>query len=70
MTRTAFEASKNLAEQEAAAAARRNRMVSEGCDVSKNPLLQVCRLLPGFLPITQGIWSIRKPASDTLALDT
>lgn len=41
VTRGAFDASKNLAEQEALAAARRNRMVSEGCDVSKSPLLQV-----------------------------
>ena len=41
VTRAAFDASRNLAEQEAAAAARRNRMVSEGCDVSKHPLLKV-----------------------------
>ena len=41
VTRGAFDASKNLAEQEALAAARRNRMVSEGCVVSKSPLLQV-----------------------------
>ena len=56
VTRTAFDASRNLAEQEAAAAARRNRMVSEGCDVSKSPLLKV----PDALTMTRVITYMRQ----------